>query len=261
MMSRMNLDGGADGAPGLDLAAVGSLFGPAGGVVGGVVKALGGMFGGPGTPYGSNEFDGLHSPTLPPIAASSMHKPEADIYAAYARGLGISVEEVGLLLQQDADYGGHDIKYVIDAWRNTNLSNARTYLRIYNERNPLAMIREGVKGPAGAAYAAMPAYSPAALPALPPSNGFGGGSPFVAASANPLPASNAFLGMSKEEVQAYINGILGGAKKGAVDVFTTSDLGHNVQSQGAAEWAKTNALALGLGGVMVLGLAIKAFTK
>lgn len=127
--------------------AVGGIFGEGvGNLVGGVGSMIGGLFDGGGTPMGSTQFDGLHNPNFPQIQASSLKEGEVRVLEGYAKGLGISVEEVDALMKVDAAQTGHSDAYVMDAWRNDYkpmLDNARIYLRRYNQMHPNAPIIEG----------------------------------------------------------------------------------------------------------------------
>jgi hypothetical protein len=242
-------------------AATGAAAGPYGAVIGGVIGAASAFFSGShGTPSGSSEFDGLHSPTLPELAASSMKMGEVRIYKGYAQGLGISVEEVDLLMKLDGQLSGHSEGYVIDAWRNAynpNLDNARIYLRLYNLRNPQAPIREGVLGPlsAGAvpmqAVVSAPTMAPASSAPLNSFTGSGGASYLGAGPTYSLGGSAPAAG------QPTLADILKAARDGAIDAATKKALetqaGMNAKNAGFQSFLKDNQLIIAGAGAALVG--------
>jgi len=225
-------------------------------------------------------FDGLHSPTLPQLRASSMKVPEANIHRAYAQGLGISVEEVDLLIRFDqAATPGKTYQYVIDAWRETNLNNARGWMAGYNRANPMAKMYEGVMGPLGAGYMNGSATSPVVATTAAPVQQPASTQPIIAnsytmptAATSAVQQAGAFLGgifgggtPAPAPAPVTIKDILTAAGQGAMDAATAKALetqaGQDAKKAGFKSFVKDNQLIIGLGGLAVAGLAYKAFTK
>jgi hypothetical protein len=237
------------------------------GLAGNLAGALAGMLGGGGTPFGTSEFDGLHSP-LPPLEASSLKMGEVRIYKGYAEGLGISVEEVDLLMKLDAELSGHSAAYVMDAWRHEYvplLDNARIYLRLYNKRNPSAPIREGVLGPLGAG-GTVPLQVDSNASLMPPAsavplNSFSGVSGDVLGTSFALGAAPAGPTTVPDWLKLLLNGAVTGAKDGVTTAVLNTPQGQAAKADGAKSWVKDNELILAAAGVGLVALAYKAFSK
>ena len=261
--------------------AIGSIAGgpvgaAVGSAIGSTVKVLGGLFGGGGVGYGTTQFDGLHSPTLPRIEASSMKIPEANIFRAYAQGLGISVEEVDLLMSEDTAQTGHDRKYVIDAWRQTNIPAQRNgSLRTYNQKNPLAQIHEGELGPRST-YATDPVYVPASAAPLPavvvaPVQAPASAAPLVTAAlpfSLPTTSANSFLGMGTPAPAApatslsdIIKAAVNGGIAAATDKALETPQGQAAKAAGFKSFMKDNQLIIAGICAAIVGAFIWAFNR
>jgi hypothetical protein len=239
----------------ITLGDVGSLTGiPGAGLAGQVIDWLGGLGGG-GIPMGSTEFDGLHSPTLPALQASSMKAPEAGIRRAYALGLRISVEEVDAMMHADANRNrSGDMSYIENAWRATNLDNARMQMRAYNVENPLNQIHEGELGPRSA-------YGSSYVPTAPPVPSSANVQPPFSLSLTPLPSSQAFTSGIGGTIGPYIDAAITGAQDGITNVGLNTEAGKKATDQGAVEFLK-NRWYIPLAIVsLIVGLAVALITK
>lgn len=146
-------------------------IGPLGPLLGGFVgNFVGNMFNGRAFD-GAGMLAGQHSPSLPPLDDTKMYSERCKTLLDYAKPLGISVEEVALVMAQDSKKTGHSMAYVWDAY-DTAAASARPnptvpslgpfsdWMRDYNADNPQARIMPGQKGPALPVVPGVPSSAP-----------------------------------------------------------------------------------------------------
>lgn len=246
---------GSSSTLGSAFGAAGAMFGPMGAVAGNVLGGLFASLGGGGTPNGTNEFDSLHSPTLPQMSAAGMKKPEVDFYVRHAQARRISVEEVKALVESDSRRNNVTFTYAFDAWAfggSVDGPHMDEHITAYNRENPMAKIYPGTKGPAGAYYSGT-SFNP-----LPGANDYSAAAlnPRLS-SANPLPPA----GFSWTDLSPYLKGAANGAKGGVIDVFTASPTGQQMQRAGEAAVIEKNMPYIVVAGLAFVALAYKAFKK
>lgn len=268
-----NLLGGSGAAgAGSGLLGLAAGFIPGGDLAMAGLNLLSGVFGGGGTPMATTEFDNLHSPTLPPLDASRMKVPTADIYVRHARAWGISVEEVMALIKADVSRNNVTFDYAQDAWAygpngngQVDMSNMAVHVDAYNRENPLNPIIRGEKGPRSA-YGST--YEAQAFPAPAAAYGGGGfaGSPFAGMPTQPIngfggqaPASNTLT--AAEYFKVIMDGALKGAGQGAGDAVAGTPAGQQIKKDQVNSYLKEYQLPITFALLGIAGLAYKAFNK
>jgi hypothetical protein len=125
---------------------------------------IGGLFGGNGPKPATGVFAGLHSPVLEPLDENQWWEGDASKVASWAKQLGISVEEVAILLAFDSSSSGNAAQYVWDAYASNGDGSAGAnaiegLIKGFNSGNVGARITRGQMGPSNVSNASFPAIA------------------------------------------------------------------------------------------------------